>query len=239
MLAFGLAVFGGMAAIIIVWLGRTAIVIDAKDAGIQIAVNGETALITVPGEQSIKVKPGEQELKVSYAGLETQTKRFSLKSGETKKVEVWIAGSRLVAHLENEISDLTPALDQKERASKGVGQPPDNKPQKPLAVAGLGKVAPTERRRRPATARRTIRRRGRQDRATTVGRASQVARRVHQLNRHEARAHSPGRVSDGLLAGTVGAVSLRNAAGKEGISHRRPIPAASGTHQPPLPSRGA
>ena len=50
-LAFGLAVFGVMAGVIIVWLGKTAIIIDTQVAGITVTANGESAVVTVPGMQ--------------------------------------------------------------------------------------------------------------------------------------------------------------------------------------------
>ena len=109
-LAFGLAVFGVMAGVIIVWLGKTAIVIDTQDAGITVTVKGESALITVPGKQSIKVEPGDQTLTISYAGLETNTKSFTIKKGQTKIVTVSILNSEIVARLEGEIAP--PTLDQ-------------------------------------------------------------------------------------------------------------------------------
>ena len=98
--AFGLGVCGVMTALVVLWLGKTAVIIDAENAGITIAVNGQTALITVPGEQSIKVSPGEQTLDISYAGLETTTKKFQVKYGGTPRLKVWIANKELIAHLE-------------------------------------------------------------------------------------------------------------------------------------------
>jgi serine/threonine protein kinase/formylglycine-generating enzyme required for sulfatase activity len=105
-LAFGLAVFGVMAGVIIVWLGRTAVVIDAQVEGINVAVNGRSALITVPGMQSIKVEPGDKTLTISYAGLKTITKSLSLKKGDKKSVTVSIVDSKLIALLDNEIAPL-------------------------------------------------------------------------------------------------------------------------------------
>ena len=106
MLAFGLTVFGVVSAVVIIWLGKTAIVIDAKDPGIEVAVKGQQAVITVPGKQSIKVEPGEQELTVNYAGMETKTTRFALNKGQTKTLVVAVVDSKLIAHLDNETLEL-------------------------------------------------------------------------------------------------------------------------------------
>jgi serine/threonine protein kinase len=112
-LAFGLAVFGVMMGVIIIWLGRTAVVIDTQVPGINVAVNGKSALITVPGMQSIKVEPGDKTLTISYAGLETKTKTFTIKKGETKTVTVSILNSEIVARLEGEIAPLTTDHEEK------------------------------------------------------------------------------------------------------------------------------
>jgi len=103
-LAFGLAVFGVMAGVIIVWLGRTAVVIDVKDPGITVEVNDRQVTINVPGEQSIKVEPGAQLVKISYAGLETVTKSFTLDKGKTRRLTVKVLDNKLVADLEGEIA---------------------------------------------------------------------------------------------------------------------------------------
>ncbi len=42
-LAFGLAVFGVMTAVVVIYLGRTAIVIDIQDPGVAVAVKGPTS----------------------------------------------------------------------------------------------------------------------------------------------------------------------------------------------------
>jgi serine/threonine protein kinase/formylglycine-generating enzyme required for sulfatase activity len=126
-LAFGLAVFGVMAGVIIIVLDKAVVVIDSKDPGIAVSVNGNSALITVPGEQQVNVWPGEQLLTISYAGLETQTKRFSLKRGATEKLKVWIADSTIVARLESEIGVPTSDPDKKEVAAGNVGNGSVNK----------------------------------------------------------------------------------------------------------------
>src|SRR3984957_13133950 len=47
-LAFGLAVFGVMAGVIVIYLGRTAVVIDIKDPGVEVALKGTTLTVTGP-----------------------------------------------------------------------------------------------------------------------------------------------------------------------------------------------
>ena len=116
-LAFGLAVFGVMAAVVVIYLGRTAVVIDIKDPGVEVAVKGTTLTVTGPDKQSVKVVPGDQELTISSAGLETTTKSFTIKKGEKKTVTVSIVDSKLVARLENEIAQLTPAPEEKTAAT--------------------------------------------------------------------------------------------------------------------------
>ena len=107
-LAFGLAVFGVMTAVVVIYLGRTAVVIDIKDPGVAVVVKGTTLTITGPDKQSVKIVPGDQELTISCAGLETKTKSFTIKKGETKAVTVSIVNSEIVALLENEIAPPTP-----------------------------------------------------------------------------------------------------------------------------------
>jgi serine/threonine protein kinase len=72
-LAFGLAIFGAMTGVIVLYLGRTAVVIDIRDPGVEVAVKGTTLTITGPDKQSVKVVPGDQELTITSAGLETTT----------------------------------------------------------------------------------------------------------------------------------------------------------------------
>jgi formylglycine-generating enzyme required for sulfatase activity len=57
-LAFGLAVFGVMAAVVVIYLGRTAVVTDIKDPGVEVAVKGTPQTITGPDKQSVTVVPG-------------------------------------------------------------------------------------------------------------------------------------------------------------------------------------
>jgi hypothetical protein len=88
-------------------------VIDIRDPGVQVAVNGTTLTITGPDRQSVAVAPGEHELTISSAGLGTATKSFTIKKGQTKVVMVSIVDLKLVARLENEIVPLTPAREEK------------------------------------------------------------------------------------------------------------------------------
>jgi serine/threonine protein kinase len=116
-LAVGLAVFGVITGVFVVYLGRTAVVIDIKDPGVEVAVKGTTLTVTGPDKQSVKVVPGDQELTISSAGLETTTRSFTIKKGEKKTVTVSIVSSQLVARLENEIAQLTPAPEEKTAAT--------------------------------------------------------------------------------------------------------------------------
>jgi formylglycine-generating enzyme required for sulfatase activity/serine/threonine protein kinase len=143
-LAFGLAIVGVVWGLIIIWLGKTAIVIDAKDPGITVEVKGLEAFITVPGKQSIKVQPGNQEITVSYGGLETQTRKFVLKKGQTQILTVAIVNSQLVAQLANEIAPLTSGHDEKSSSPTASGNGPLLS-QTPAQVGNeVDKVAPTQ-----------------------------------------------------------------------------------------------
>jgi serine/threonine protein kinase/formylglycine-generating enzyme required for sulfatase activity len=115
-LAFGLAVFGVLTGVIVIYLGRTAVIIDIQDPGVEVAVKGTTLTVTGPDQQSVKVVPGDQELTISCAGLETTTKRFTIKKGEKKTITVSIIDSKLVARLENESAPLTPTHEEKTAA---------------------------------------------------------------------------------------------------------------------------
>jgi predicted Ser/Thr protein kinase len=57
-LAFGLSVFGLMAAVVVSYLGRTAVVTDIKDPGVEVAVKATPQAITGPDKQSVTVVPG-------------------------------------------------------------------------------------------------------------------------------------------------------------------------------------
>jgi len=127
-LAFGLAVFGVMTGVIVIYLGRTAVVIDIQDPGVEVAVKGTTLTVTGPDKQSVKVVPGDQELTITCAGLETITKSFSLKKGDKKTVTVSIVDSKLVAQLENEIAPLTAAHEEKPSSAGPSGKGPSPPP---------------------------------------------------------------------------------------------------------------
>jgi serine/threonine protein kinase/formylglycine-generating enzyme required for sulfatase activity len=140
-LAFGLAVVGVVAGFIIIWLGKTALVIETNDPGIEVAVKGVKTVITVPGKQSITVDPGDYELKVSYAGFETVTKRFSLSKGQTQILSVAIVDSKLVA---NFLGEVAPPIAESEKA-KGVGNAaaePGNAPVKSYEKPSTTTAAP-------------------------------------------------------------------------------------------------
>jgi formylglycine-generating enzyme required for sulfatase activity/serine/threonine protein kinase len=114
-LAFGLAVFGVMTGVIVIYLNRIPVMIDIRDPGVEVAVKGTTLTVTGPGQQSVKVTPGDQELTISCAGLETITKSFTIKKGDKKTVTVSILDSKLFASLDNEIAPTTTT--EKEQAT--------------------------------------------------------------------------------------------------------------------------
>ncbi len=155
-LAFGLGVFGVVAAVIVIWLGGTLLVIDSDDPGIKIEIPGrDSAMITLKGEQSVKVTPGDHTLTISYAGLETQTKSFSIKSGGTVKLRVWIADSSLHALFKDEKFEAPPGGEKAQLAGKGPGgmtekEPKDSKANQPLALVLPGKEG-IKRKTRPAS----------------------------------------------------------------------------------------
>ncbi len=132
MLAFGLAIVGVMTGVIVIYVNRTAVLIDIQDPGVEVAVRGTSLTVTGPDKQSVKVDPGAQELTITSAGLETITKSFSLKKGDKKTVTVSIVDSKLVARLENEIAPLTPAREEKALSPIPGGQgslpPPTHAP---------------------------------------------------------------------------------------------------------------
>ena len=103
-LAFGLAVVGVMSGVIIWWVNRTVIIIDSNAPGITVAIKGQKAFITAEGTKKIVVEPGDQEIKVSYEGLETVTREFFLKKGDSKILIVKVGDKGLLAYLQNEQS---------------------------------------------------------------------------------------------------------------------------------------
>ncbi|HEV8002853.1 MAG TPA: bifunctional serine/threonine-protein kinase/formylglycine-generating enzyme family protein [Planctomycetaceae bacterium] len=123
-LAFGLAVFGVMTGVILIYLGRTAVVIDIQDPDIEVAVKGTTLTVTGPDKQSVKVVPGDHELTITCAGLEAITKTFSIKKGEKKTVTVSILDKKLMALLDNEIAPPTPPHQENATTPTGGGKSP-------------------------------------------------------------------------------------------------------------------
>jgi serine/threonine protein kinase len=111
--AAGFVILAVVTAVVVIHLGRTTVVIDVHDPGVEVAVKGTTLTITGPNQQSVKVVPGDQELTITSAGLETTTKSFTIKKGEKKTVTVSIRDSKLVAWLENEIAPPTPVREEK------------------------------------------------------------------------------------------------------------------------------
>jgi hypothetical protein len=113
-LAFGLAVFGVMTGVIVIYLGKTAIVVDIRDPDVAVKITGQgnkLEIVTGPKAEKVYVEPGEQELTISYAGLETKTKRFELQKGEKKTVIVSIVNKEIVATLDQKLS-LIPDSDK-------------------------------------------------------------------------------------------------------------------------------
>jgi formylglycine-generating enzyme required for sulfatase activity/predicted Ser/Thr protein kinase len=100
--AVSLAALIASAAVIVIYLGKTAVLIDVKDPGIQVALNGTAIVVTGPAQQAVKVEPGDQELRITCAGLETTTKSFTLKKGEKRAVTISVVNSQLLALLDNE-----------------------------------------------------------------------------------------------------------------------------------------
>jgi hypothetical protein len=92
-LVFGVAVFAGMAGMLVVYLGRTAVVIDVRDPDIKVEFMATRNWITITGprEEKIVVEPGEQQLKITYPGVETLTTRFAVKKGQVRRVQVSVS----------------------------------------------------------------------------------------------------------------------------------------------------
>ena len=130
-LAFGLAVFGVMTAVIVIMLGKATIEIDVNDPDVTVAVKGADITITGPKQETVRVSPGDQELTVSYAGLETLTRRFTLGKGQKRTVTVSLVdrGSvkTLVATLDGEHPPAVPAdviADRKKTKVAAAVHPP-------------------------------------------------------------------------------------------------------------------
>jgi formylglycine-generating enzyme required for sulfatase activity/serine/threonine protein kinase len=136
-LAFGLTIFGGLSAIVLIYINGTAVEVDIKDPGIAVTVKGKEITITGPKDERIAVEPGEQQLKITYAGLETVTTSFSVKKGEKQLVTVSIVDGRLLAKLSQEITPLALIPEKDKATNKGAAaEGPDNAGRKTPAAAG-------------------------------------------------------------------------------------------------------
>jgi formylglycine-generating enzyme required for sulfatase activity/serine/threonine protein kinase len=138
-LAFGLAVFGVMAGVIVIYLRGTAIVVDIQDPGVAVTVDGSDLVITGPKNEKVTVTPGDQQLTITYAGLKLLTKSFTLQKGEKRTVTVSIVNKVIVARLENAILPLTPAQEQKTSNPSASGKGP----LPPLTTAHEEQTTPT------------------------------------------------------------------------------------------------
>ncbi|HEV3298087.1 MAG TPA: SUMF1/EgtB/PvdO family nonheme iron enzyme [Planctomycetaceae bacterium] len=145
-LAFGVAVFGVMTGVIVIYLNKTAVVIDVEDPDVTVSLEGKQITITGPKEEKVYVEPGEQQLKISYAGIETVTKSFEIKRGEKKTVKVSILGKNIVALLENEALPLAAGTEKVGSSTGGAASKPTvaaARPKffgKPFAVRGEWKI---------------------------------------------------------------------------------------------------
>ena len=86
-LAFGLAVFGVMAAVIFIHLNKGPVVaIMVKDPDIKVAVKGTKILVRGPGQEEFTVEPGSQglDLAIHYKGLDFVTKKDSTSKREIR-----------------------------------------------------------------------------------------------------------------------------------------------------------
>lgn len=132
-LAFGFAIFATVAGVIIWWVNGTAIVINANDPNIRVEFQGQQAFLTVPGKRKIGIEPGDGEFTLNYEGLETVTKRFSIKPRETKILDVSIADNKIVAAFEGEV--VPPASSGAK--AKNVGEKPvESQPSSPTTKVG-------------------------------------------------------------------------------------------------------
>jgi hypothetical protein len=89
-LVFGLAVFAGIEGLLVVYLSRTAVVIDVRDPDIKVEFMAPRNRITIAGptKEQIIVEPGDQQLMITYPGVETLTTRFDVKKGEVRRIRV-------------------------------------------------------------------------------------------------------------------------------------------------------
>ena len=109
-LAFGLAVFAGVLGVIVIYLGKTAIVLDIQDADIKVEFTdqGKTLTITGPNIEKLTVQPGQQRLKITYSGLETTTESFELRKGQERRVKVLLVDKNVAAEIDNQPLKLSP-----------------------------------------------------------------------------------------------------------------------------------
>jgi len=140
-LAFGVAAFGVMTAVIIIQINKTTIVIDSRVAGVEVTVKDKTITINAPGQETIRVDPGLQELQIRYAGLETKTKQFELKNGQSRTVKVWIANKELIAAVDGELlKPERPALTPNSAAAVPMGASKNDAQKSPV----IAKEVPAE-----------------------------------------------------------------------------------------------
>lgn len=95
--------------------GETGLVIDIKESGIQVSVNGGLSVSVFAGDgpkkQEVSVDPGEHQLVIiTLAGpRQFATKEsFSLQKGQKRNVVVSILDKDVVAKLDNQLLPLTP-----------------------------------------------------------------------------------------------------------------------------------
>jgi serine/threonine protein kinase/formylglycine-generating enzyme required for sulfatase activity len=123
-LAFGLAVFAGVLGVIVIHLGKTAIVLDVRDADIKVEFTdrGKAIVITGPNIEKLTVQPGQQRLKISYAGLETTTESFELRNGQERRVKVSLVDNNVAAEIDNQPLKLSPSSGKGSRISDVIGK---------------------------------------------------------------------------------------------------------------------
>jgi len=122
-LAFGIAVVAGMAGVLVLYLGKTAVVIDVQDPDINVAVTAQGKVITITGprEEKVTVEPGDRHLKIFHGGLEARTESFELKKGEKRRVKVSLVGGKLAAEIDRQ--PLEVILGTEKRAPRTGAEP--------------------------------------------------------------------------------------------------------------------
>jgi hypothetical protein len=95
--------------------GETGLVIDIKESGIQVSVNGGLSVSVFAGygpvKEEVRVDPGDHRLVItSLAGpRQFATKEsFSLQKGQKRNLVVWIVGKDVIAKLDNQLLTLAP-----------------------------------------------------------------------------------------------------------------------------------